>query len=228
MPQNNIFYKIYKELYELHGPQGWWPLTDLKTFSNPDGYHHLDYSYPKTSSQIFEICIGAILTQSTKWSAAKKALENLKEENLLRPEKILKMDFSKLKTLIRCSGYFSQKSRKVKIFARYFLDLKNKVPTRENLLSLWGIGPETADSILLYAYKVPTFVVDNYTKKIFSNLGVIDKSFDYEKIKNLFEDNLPRDFKLYQEYHALIVEHAKRYYINSDHTNCPLYRKFVK
>jgi len=229
MQKDNIFYKIYKELYQLYGPQGWWPLTDLKSSSNPGGYHPLDYSYPKTSDQIFEICVGAILTQNTKWSAVQKVLENLKKENLLNPKKILKLNSSKLQNLIKSSGYFSQKSKKLKIFSKYFINLKNKIPSRESLLSLWGIGPETADSILLYAFKVPTFVVDSYTKKIFSNLSIIDQNFDYEKIKNLFQANLYYDFRLYQEYHALIVEHAKRYYLKSKHKIlCPLYKKFVK
>ena len=153
---------------------------------------------------------GHILTQNTSWPQVEKALLNLRKLKALTPMKIKKLNLEKLKQAIKPAGYFNQKAKKLKIFAEFYINLKGKTPTREELLNVWGIGPETADSILLYAFKVPTFVVDAYTKRIFAKLGLIEKNEQYEKVKKMFEENLPKDFKLYQEYHALIVEHAKR------------------
>ena len=114
-------------------------------------------------------------------------------------------------------------------FTEFYITLNDRTPTREELLSIWGIGKETADSILLYAFKIPTFVIDAYTRRIFSNLGLIEKNAEYDKIKSLFENNLKLNLIVYQEYHALIVEHAKRHYSKkTEHRLCPLYRKFVK
>jgi endonuclease-3 related protein len=141
-----------------------------------------------------------------------KALINLKKQDLLNCKGILRVNEEKLKELIRPSGYYNQKAERLKIFADWFSKLKN-IPQRNELLSLKGIGPETADSILLYAFKIPSFVVDAYTKRIFYALKLIKKDSRYEEVKHLFEHNIPRDFKLYQEYHALLVEHAKRFYL---------------
>lgn len=203
----------YDELIAKHGKQGWWPLMEVKG-CNPTktgshrGYHPGDYSYPKNERQRFEICVGAILTQNTSWTNVEKALANLYEINCLKPESIAAMEDEKLKEAIRPSGYFNQKAKKLKVFAEFFLGLKGN-PGRDELLQLWGIGPETADSILLYAYKVPVFVVDAYTRRIFSRLGIIGKNDNYEKIRGVFEENLPGDYRILQEYHALIVEEAK-------------------
>lgn len=186
--------KLYNELLELHGPQGWWPLNSE--------YHPGDYSYPKNGRQRFEICAGAILTQNTAWRNVEKALDNLRRLDALNPEAVLKMGIDDLAQAARPAGYFNQKARKLKEFAEFFRKLKG-VPTREQLLEIWGIGPETADSILLYAYNLPSFVVDAYTKRV---IGV-DKSYD--EIKEMFENSLERDYRLYQEFHALIVAHAK-------------------
>ncbi len=208
-----MIHSFYKELMEKYGPQGWWPLLDVQG-KNPTktgslrGYHPGDYSYPKNRKQRFEICIGSILTQNTSWINVEKALINLKDSGLLTPEKMHNADIEKIKEAIRPSGYFNQKAKKIKIFTEFFLTLKGK-PKRDELLQLWGIGPETADSILLYAYKIPVFVVDAYTRRIFSSFSIIDKNDHYEKIRELFENNLPRDYRIYQEYHALIVEHSK-------------------
>lgn len=209
--------KIYDWLMREYGPQGWWPLLDCEG-SNPTktgavkGYHPGDYTYPKNEKQRFEICIGAILTQNTGWVQVEKALLNMKEKNLLSAKAINKCDVEVLKKLIKPTGYFNQKAKKLKIFSEFFLTLRGRTPKRKELLELWGIGPETADSMLLYAYKIPTFVVDAYTKRIFTNLGLIEKDAKYDKVKELFEKNLETDYKLFQEYHALIVEHAKNYY----------------
>ncbi len=210
---------IYKKLYSLYGPQGWWPLLELDNKEKINitksgsikGYHPKDYTYPKTDEQRFEICIGAIITQNTSWIQVEKALINLKRMNALNVKGIKKLSDGKLKETIKCAGYYNQKAKKIKLFVDFFSNLKG-LPTRDELLNIWGIGEETADSMLLYAFKVPSFVVDAYTRRIFTHLGLIDKKAKYEEIKALFEKNIPKDIIVYQEYHALIAEHAKRYY----------------
>lgn len=205
--------ELYDELMEKYGPQGWWPLLDCEG-SNPTktgcvkGYHPGDFSYPNDDKQRFEICIGAILTQNTAWPNVEKALINLSELHSIDPVRIIELDREKLRTAIRPAGYFNQKAKKLKIFADFYMGKKD-APKRDELLELWGVGPETADSILLYAYKVPTFVVDAYTRRLLVRKGMISGDEKYDEIKGMFEDNLPRDFKLYQEFHALIVEDAK-------------------
>ncbi len=208
------FYRFYKQLLRKYGPQGWWPLLQVKG-SNPTktgsvkGYHPEDYSYPKNEKQRFEIIIGAVLTQNTAWPNVEKALQNLEQLEAIDPEKIVEMDEKKLKEAIKPAGYFNQKSRYLKHITEFYISMEGKVPARKKLLTVKGIGPETADSILLYAYNQPEFVVDTYTKRIFLNEKMIGKKDSYDKIKRLFEDSLPKDYKLFQEYHALIVEHAK-------------------
>lgn len=226
----NKIEQIYQFLYQKYGPQGWWPLQDFQG-TNPTktgsvmGYHPENYDLPSTSEQVFEICIGAILTQNVGWPNVEKALLNLKGLGVLNPKYLLALDDDKLKEVIRPAGYYNQKAKKIRIFTDFFLDLE-RTPTREELLDIWGIGKETADSMLLYAFKVPTFVVDTYTRRIFFNLGLIDEMAEYDEIKALFEDNLRPDLAIYQEYHALIVEHAKRYYLKkSEYHLCPLHKK---
>ncbi len=207
--------KIYEWLIDKYGLQGWWPLLDIKG-KNPTktgsikGYHPGDYNYPKTRLQIWEIIIGVLLTQNTSWTNVEKALLNLKK-SFFPPEEIVKTRHDKLANAIKPAGYFNQKADRLKALAKWFINLK-KIPTREELLMIKGIGPESADSILLYAYKVPSFVVDAYTKRVFINLGLISKDAAYDEIKALFEKKLKKDYRIYQEYHSLIVEHAKRYY----------------
>ncbi|MBN2141851.1 endonuclease III domain-containing protein [Candidatus Woesearchaeota archaeon] len=210
--------EMYEDLLKRHGPQGWWPLLELHhqmKGTNPtktgsvQGYHPGDFSYPHDLHQKFEICLGAILTQNTAWPNVEKALLNLKALDVIDPHKILEMSEEILKGAIRSAGYFNQKARKIKVFSEFFVSLKGRNPTREQLLGLWGIGPETADSILLYAYKQPLFVVDAYTRRIFSEKGLFAKDAAYDEIKAVFEAALPKDWKLYQEYHALLVEQGK-------------------
>ncbi len=131
-----------------------------------------------------------------------KAIKNLREKNILTKQAILTTDTKKIAQLIRSSGYHNQKARKLKELAKFDGEIN-----RENLLSIWGIGKETADSILLYAYDKPHFVIDNYTKRIFNRIGYKEKS--YKDLQNLFVSNLPKDIGVYKEYHALIVELAK-------------------
>lgn len=213
----NRIKRIYRMLYNDYGPQGWWPLIGLGSVKyregqkNYGGYHPADYSYPKSKRQVYEICIGAVLTQNTSWNQASKALLNLKNLNALTPRVLMKIKTEKLKNAIKPAGYFNQKAKKVREFTKFYIGLEGRTPKREELLDVWGIGPETADSMLLYAFKVPTFVVDAYTRRIFTRLGLIDEKSKYDEIKALFEQNLKPDLKAYQEYHALIVEHAKRF-----------------
>lgn len=204
----------------MYGPQGWWPLLELNNDKKLNitkggslrGYHPGNYSYPRTEEQRFEMLIGAVLTQNTAWTCVEKALSNLKKLILLNPERLLKAKDSAIQEAIKPAGYFNQKTKYVKEITKFFIKLKGRIPKREELLTIRGIGNETADSILLYAYKQPEFVVDAYTKRTFFHLGAIKENAKYIEIKKLFEDNLPKDFKLFQEYHALLVEHAKRYY----------------
>lgn len=209
--------KLYSTLLESYGPQGWWPLIDVKG-TNPTktgsikGYHPGDYGYPRNDKQKFEICIGAILTQNTSWPNVEKALLNLKKIGAIEPKKIIMLDDKALAEAIRPAGYFNQKAKKLRIFSQYYLDLKKSTPTRDDLLDIWGIGPETADSILLYAYKEPQFVVDAYTRRILTNMKIIEEKASYDEIKALFENGIDKDVKTYQEFHALLVEHAKRFH----------------
>jgi len=196
MPNKKIL-EIYHLLFSEFGPQGWWPAeTD------------------------FEVIIGAILTQNTNWKNVEKAIINIKKEKLLTARKLSKISLSKLECLIKPSGFFRQKAKRIKEFL-FFVEKKykgsikkllslNKVSLRNELLLQKGIGPETADSIVLYAAHKPSFVVDAYTKRIFSRLGLI-KADDYLQVKNFFETNLPSETQLFKEYHALIVELAKRH-----------------
>jgi endonuclease III related protein len=222
---------IYNFLFDSYGPQGWWPLIELhdKGGTNPtktgsiQGYHPGDYTYPRTQAQQFEVICGAMLTQNTSWQQVERALVNLKKIDSLSPGGILALDPETLREAIRPAGYYNQKAVRLKILAEWFFELKSKTPEREELLSLKGVGPETADSILLYAFKQPTFVVDAYTRRIVSNLGLADEKAKYSEIKALFEENLLKDLTIYQEYHALLVEHAKRYYQKKiNYSRCPL------
>jgi endonuclease III related protein len=211
------YMEIYTKLYSLYGPQGWWPLLEIESVK-PDkigaqeGYHPMIYDLPETRKQRFEIILGTILTQNTAWTSAEKALKNLKKLDVIDPEKILSLDNETLKTAIKCAGFLNQKANYIKTITEFFIDLNGEIPTRKKLLSVKGVGNETADSILLYAYKQPFFVVDAYTRRIFIHLKLVKEEDSYLEIKKQFEANLPRDHKLFNEYHALIVEHAKRYY----------------
>lgn len=159
--------------------------------------------------------MGAILTQNTAWTNADAALASLQRAGVRLPQDILALSQRRLAALVRSSGYFNQKARKLRavasLFARPRALTAAGAPSREALLSEFGIGPETADSILLYAFHEPIFVVDAYTRRILSRIGVIDGSESYDDIQGLFHDALERDHALYNEYHALIVEHAKRH-----------------
>lgn len=193
---------IYRTLYRSFGPQRWWPTT-LEGELHPT-YHGKEVG----SRQIFEIIVGAILTQNTSWKNVEKAVFSLNKSKTLDISKIRKISKSRLAGLIKPSGYYNQKAERLKTVADFFWSNKN--PSREELLAVNGIGPETADSILLYAFGKPVFVVDAYTKRIFSRMGLCKESCGYEELQEMFRKSLPADAKVFSEYHALIVELAKR------------------
>ena len=195
---------IYEALLKHYGPQGWWPVAG--------SYHPGDYGYPRNEEEAFEIIAGAVLTQNTAWTSVERALENLRRIEALNPCKILALRLDVLKSAIRPAGFFNQKAIYLREVALLFAGLKGRTPSRKELMSVKGVGNETADSILLYAYKRPEFVIDAYTKRIATALGLAERGAGYMELKDLFESNLPRDVAIYQEYHALLVEHAKRFY----------------
>lgn len=167
----------------------------------------------------FEVIVGAVLTQNTSWANVEKAILNLKRENLLAPKRLNKTDVLKLARIIKPAGFFNVKAKRVKSFLDFLFreyDGNLRVMRKENirtlrrkLLNVNGIGAETCDSILLYALQKPIFVIDAYTIRIFSRLGIVDEDVGYEKLQSLFMKNLPRNTKLYNEYHALIVKLGK-------------------
>jgi len=209
--------RLYERLMAEYGPQGWWPLLG-HAGTNPTksgavrGYHPGDYSFPRTDDERFEICVGAVLTQNTAWPNVERALASLASLNALTPDRMLDLDEGILRQAIRPSGYFNVKARKLRCLAEFCAGLGGRVPRRDELLAVWGIGPETADSILLYACKQPECVIDAYTRRVFAHLGIADPAASYDDLKALCERQLPRDVPVYQEFHGLLVEHAKRVY----------------
>lgn len=167
----------------------------------------------------FEVIVGAILTQSTSWSNVELAIAALRREKLLTPIALERIPLPRLSRLIRPSGYFRQKARKLKAFVHFLreqyqgsLDKLLATPTSElraQLLAVYGIGPETADSILLYAGNHPVFVVDAYTRRILERHQLANGKHSYEEIQRLFQQNLPASAPLFNEYHALIVHTGK-------------------
>lgn len=190
--------EYYNSLFTALGPQHWWP--------------------GKTQ---FEVIVGAILTQNTSWTNVESAISNLRSAGLLSPTAIEKVPLSRLENLIRSSGYFRQKARKLKAFCQFLRteyrgSLKRMFDTptivlREKLLGVFGVGPETADSILLYAGDHPVFVVDAYTKRMLVRHGWIGEKAKYEDVRWMFERHSPGDSRRFNEFHALIVHTGKNF-----------------
>ncbi len=207
--------QLYQSLLAAYGPQGWWPLLGYQG-GNPTasgcltGYHPGQYGFPRTATERFEICVGAILTQNTAWGNVEIALAALQEEGLLAPRPMLKATPDKLASLIRPSGYFNLKTRKLQEFCRFYSSLAGRVPERAELLRVWGVGPETADSILLYAYGRLEMVVDAYTRRVLARLGLLEEAAPLAQVKRFCQSGLPSEVPVYQEFHALMVEHGKR------------------
>lgn len=173
---------------------------------------------PRNRSEAFEIALGAIMTQNVTWKNAEKAILNLKARGRLQPERLLRMKSADLGRMIRPSGYYNQKALKIKNFLRWFgnhefsFELASGLGLeglRRELMGIRGIGPETADSMLLYAFREKVFVIDAYTKRIFSRMGLIRVEDAYEAVQDYFHRNFSGGREEYAEYHALIVAHAK-------------------
>jgi len=189
---------LYQRLFDRFGPQGWWP-----------------------GDTPFEVALGAILTQNTNWQNVSRVMAALKAEGRLDPNHLAELPVAELANRFRPAGYYNLKARRVKNFLDFLgARFENSVasmahedlePLRTELLSLHGIGPETADSILLYALHKPTFVVDAYTFRILSRHGLVTEPCSYEELRQLFMDRLPAEVPLYQEFHALLVRVAKEF-----------------
>ena len=193
--KSEMIREVYQLLIADFGKQEWWP-----------------------AESDFEVIIGAILTQNAAWSNVEKALSALKERNLLKPEALSKVPDEELAQILRPSGYYNQKLRKIREFLKHikahgtlqnFLNLPMD-ELRSELLSIWGIGEETADDIVLYAAHKPSFVIDAYTRRIISRVGILDESRPYSEFKELFESSFKPNVDEFKEYHALLDELAKR------------------
>ena len=203
----------YNSLFTAFGPQHWWP--------------------GKTP---FEVIVGAILTQNTSWTNVERAITNLRKAGLLTPTAIERANPRRVEELIRPSGYFRQKARKLKAFCEFLryeyrgsLARMFAQPTaalREKLLGVFGIGPETADSILLYAGRHPVFVVDAYTKRMLARHGWIGEDAKYDDVRWIFERQFPGETARFNEFHALIVQAGKRFCRTQEPScgECPLGR----
>jgi len=191
-----LLMKIYDKLYKAYGPRHWWP-----------------------GETPFEVMVGAILTQNTSWRNVEKAIQKLKNKGVLNAEGIHQLRKSQLAPLIRSSGYYRIKAERLKAFVDFLFENydgninrmgKERLKTlRAKLLKVNGIGPETADSILLYGLKKPIFVVDAYTKRVLLRHGMISESASYGEIQRLFMNHLPHNKRLFNEYHALLVHLGK-------------------
>ena len=198
MNRETLLLNYFDAMSSRLGPSNWWP-----------------------GDSPFEVSVGAILTQNTNWNNVNKAILNLKNRDLLEPKKLLLLSEDELAELIRPAGYFRIKAKRLKNFL-YFLNnecgfnfsvLQNKDidQLRSKLLGVNGIGPETADSIILYALNKPSFVVDAYTKRIFNRHDLVHEDMDYQELRDFFMSCLPKDTGLYNEYHALLVMVGKKW-----------------
>lgn len=193
--------RVYTTLFDHYGPQRWWP-----------------------GDTPFEVMVGAVLTQNTAWSNVEKAITNLKGADALDAQAIATLAPATLAELIRPAGYFNVKAKRLQNFCRWLLEQGGETAVqqwddaklRHALLSVNGVGPETADDMLLYAFDRPIFVIDAYTRRIFTRLGLVSGDESYEQLRHLFEDHLSKACKgreartrIFNEYHALIVIHAK-------------------
>jgi endonuclease-3 related protein len=185
---------VYDRLYAAYGPQDWWP-----------------------GETAFEIMVGAVLTQNTAWINVERAIANLKQARALSPRAIVQAHPKRLAAWLRPSGYFNVKTKRLRAFCVWLISeggeralaRHDTARLRQKLLDVYGVGPETADDILLYAFERPVFVIDAYTRRIFKRLGLVNGEDHYEQLRAIFEAALAPDVPLYNEYHALIVEHGK-------------------
>ncbi len=195
-PNSPDLMAVFQTMLKTYGPQGWWP-----------------------GETTFEVMVGAILTQNTAWPNVEKAISNLKRAEVFSMVALLDVSHEVLAQLIRPSGYFNIKADRLQQFCRFLheqggeeaLGKMETVRLRKLLLGVKGVGPETADDMLLYAFQRPVFVIDAYTRRIFSRLGMVSGDEPYEVLRMGFESALAADAVLFNEYHALIVRHAKEF-----------------
>ncbi|MCF8038122.1 MAG: endonuclease III domain-containing protein [Desulfohalobiaceae bacterium] len=211
MSRHQKLLNFYAVMQKTLGPSNWWP-----------------------GDSPFEVCLGAILTQNTNWSNVQKALIRLKAESLLDPEKIFSLGLARLSEIIKPAGYFRVKGQRILNFlaflkesADFQLELLAERPLddlRTDLLAVNGIGPETADSMLLYAFSKPSFVVDSYTARICNRHSLTHEDIGYEELRSFFMDVLPPDVAFYNEYHALLVRTGKNWCLKREGKcrACPL------
>jgi endonuclease III related protein len=194
---NRLLQELFQKMLSAFGPQGWWP-----------------------AETPFEVALGAILTQNTNWNNVARVIAGLQEEGLLAPEPLKKLPEAELARRLKSAGYFNVKARRVKSFLDFLGQFQDSMEMlgqedletlRPQLLKVRGIGPETADSILLYALHQPTFVVDAYTFRILNRHGLVSGPCSYEELRQLFMDHLPPEAPGYQEYHALLVRLGKEF-----------------
>ncbi len=201
MSDKGLLMRMYAALRGAFGPRHWWP-----------------------ADSPFEVMVGAVLTQNTSWANVEKAIDNLKREGLLDPASLSEVDAGRLQGIVRPAGYYRQKAGRLQRLARWVrercdpasagLDSLSALPLsqlREELLRLKGIGPETADSILLYAFEKAVFVVDAYTVRVLARHQLIEPYGSYEQVQTYFHDRLPLDVELFKDFHAQFVELGKRY-----------------
>lgn len=193
-PTRKQLESIYNGLLLAYGPQAWWP-----------------------ADSSFEVMVGAVLTQNTAWSNVEKAISNLKSANVLTARDIHRMPVEQLAQLIRPSGYYNVKAGRLKNFCRFLIKARGEAglaamateELRPALLSVKGVGQETADDILLYAFERPVFVIDTYTRRLLQRHQLASGNETYEQLRQGFETVLEPDVALFKQYHALIVQHAK-------------------
>ena len=207
----NMYLDAYQRLYSHFGPQGWWP-----------------------GETPFEVIVGAVLTQNTNWKNVTKAIDNLRRKGMLGYSQLLETPVDRLAECIQPSGYYNLKAKRLHNLLKMIVDMydgnldnfleDDLVPARENLLAVKGIGPETADSILLYACRQPVFVIDTYTHRVFSRHNLVEEETDYHTMQAVFMDQLPDDVQLFNEFHALIVRVAKQFCKKTNQLcdQCPL------
>jgi endonuclease-3 related protein len=195
---HKLLMNFYRELLARFGPRHWWP-----------------------AETPFEVCVGAVLTQNTAWKNVTRAITNLMEADVLDPEKIFALPLNELAELIRPAGYYNVKAQRLRNFVSLLMERHEgnlfsllslpRNSLRRELLSVNGIGPETADSIILYAAHKPVFVTDAYTKRILYRHGLVAHTADYASIQNLFESNLTMDVGLFNDFHAQLVAVGHHY-----------------
>ena len=232
--------RIYRILLKYYGPQGWWPIRSRRMTAGADlsntlgfnsGGYHPGTRHEPSGEDAFEIAAGAVLTQNTNWNNASAALDRLIDAGMMNPAAIKNAHKEDLAQLIRSSGYFNQKTARLKEISVLFLKHDMDAIDRGSLLALKGIGPETADSIMLYGLDRPEFIIDAYTRRILSRYFA-DESIEkisYDALKDRIESLFPADNETWREFHALIVIHARKFCIkNPVCTGCPLNKGCIR